>query len=591
MKITRLKIIQHFAAVSVPLTLGISFILSTGPQVQSYVFALLNSDIPSVYGSAYKDEFVTLPKLGTWIATAFEWHFMTMSAALAYVIERQRHPRRVAATITVTSLLVLSIFDLGFGMYYNMLSPKWFGENLSGNIIGALIISGVIVIALAMANFCYRHAPTTMEAARRAAAATAFIIIGGACSCVVYYICDLFYYTLPVKLEAYVAAPARGAAIPKVSKSETGEPETDRPFSFLPKDEMTANLSWQSGDGPFSVQLNEKLAPLNYDIAITLLSGCMGVKQVKELKPSSPWVKLEGVKSFAVFVDPGMTFFDSLFPEKEKQRVELITEETISFHFGQDEESKDMKMTQFVSPDSILRVDTRYRKQGFLFYFALMDSTDKKIKLMPRTVTMKVDGEPLTIAFSAPPDRSESDRLGCQRMTQGEAPSTPNIFHVTPHTIIGGVLIEVERQPSKTIEGEVFATQYAIRGGAGWVWAYGLKPSEMESDTLGKLELFQMQGNISDLVIDGISVAPRPADVYTAQGEFAGTYTREGKLRVTGRANQLWRDKARMNPTKWENLGWEAKIFLLGALGALGAMLLRMLIVSLKKEQEFEWPR
>ena len=37
-----------------PIAICLALILATGPQSQYYVMSLLNSDVPSVYGSAYK---------------------------------------------------------------------------------------------------------------------------------------------------------------------------------------------------------------------------------------------------------------------------------------------------------------------------------------------------------------------------------------------------------------------------------------------------------------------------------------------------------------------------------------------------------
>jgi hypothetical protein len=74
-----------FAGVALVVTL--SLILSTGPHIQKHILALLNSNAPSIYGTAYENMVAAQVDLRDWLLSSFAWPYVLMAGIITELSE------------------------------------------------------------------------------------------------------------------------------------------------------------------------------------------------------------------------------------------------------------------------------------------------------------------------------------------------------------------------------------------------------------------------------------------------------------------------------------------------------------------------
>lgn len=581
--------LRYWVSVILPIALGLAFVLSTGPQVQSYFFSLLNSDIPSVYGSAYQESVVRFPSLGTWVGAGLEWHFLLMALSITVFAVRRPEPRLIVWRAALASLLILCIFDFGFGLLNNQLTSKGMAENAVGNLIGGILIAAILVAMLSVADFLYAHAPVGLTGKRAVAAGTS-LLSGLFCCCLAYYLSDLFYNPLPVKFEAYFSAPAHGAAVPERASPSSRPKERDelQPFSFAPAKSIVGDATWTSGREPLKVQMLTGNNGQKYQVSLALLSGCLTRNQVKGLNTDTPWLVLNDVDVLEVSFDPGITNFFTMIDDVQTSRFKVDVGFVGQFNINQDAQSKRLEVTQFVGKDASLEFHNGADEQSFVLSAPAMGMIGDRVSLSSRILTLKIGTQTFLLKFDPPRNASRSDKVVCS-VQQVPRPTTTelNLKSVESVNLIAGVLVKVSRKKEASLMG-IEDLGFRVSGD-GWLGLVGLRPEQLERQPLGTLGMLQVQGNVTDLVIDGSPLTVRSLDTYTVIGDLKVAYGDQGRLRVTGRPTRLWKDRSRMNLTKWEKLGWEAKVFVLGLLGSAAAFLSPLLARRLRTNNRFTW--
>jgi hypothetical protein len=588
------KVLQHlsrWALVIVPTVLGLALILSTGPQIQSYLISLLNSDVPSVYGSAYQESLANFPRLSAWVGAGFEWGVLLMALLITLAVVQRSDAKLVAWRAALASILVLCTFDIGLGLFQQQLTLKWVVENAAGNVLGGIFLTAVLVIIFSIADFLYSHAPVS-NAGKRVVAAGSVLVGGLVLCCLVYYLVDFFYNPLPVKFDAYFAAPASGTVAAKPTTPTLAFRGRDevRPFSFVPSKEIKGNVIWTGVEGALKVKLlTRDSRPMDH-VSIALLSGCSTWDEVKVLNDIAPWLAVDNVDALEVSFDTGPSSFFTMFSEAQTSRFKVDAGVVGNFNIDQDAQSKHLKVTQVVGEDASLEVDSSANEQSFFLSAPVLRLIHGKPSLSSRILNLKVDARTYFLKFDPPKNARSADKVVCsenqdmQRKPAGDS----DFISVGPVDIMTGVVVKVRRKDAALMVNDMNVA-LRVSGGGGWLSLVGLQPKQLENHSLGALQMFQVRGNITDIVLDGSPATTRPLDTYTAMGDLQAAYGDQGKLHVAGRVKSLWKDQSRMNPTKWEKLEWEAKVFMLGLLGSLLAFFGRVLAKRLRGNSRFTW--
>jgi len=104
-----------------------------------------------------------------------------------------------------------------------------------------------------------------------------------------------------------------------------------------------------------------------------------------------------------------------------------------------------------------------------------------------------------------------------------------------------------------------------MEGGSGWVSISELSASSAsEIVSRGALKAVAFRGGIERFIVDGKAIETNEFVQYSiARGELWASLEGAGKIHIIGNAKSVFKDKTRLNSTRWELLGWEMKSMIL----------------------------
>lgn len=581
-------------SVSAVVGLCLALILSTGPQIQTYLLSLLNSNVPSVYGSAYQRNLVEFPSLSSWVAEAFRSQFLVMAFVVAWFSARSANPRIVAWNTAWSAFAILMAFDLAYALLQNEISGKWLVENFVSNAVGSVFIAALLISILAAADFTWQHLPVGVTTRRKFAIIV--VLCGGLLyCCVAYYMCELFYAPLSARFDISFSAPASGAIAKKqaIVAKETVKAlnigESDRPFSFAPQRSIKSAISWMSPPGKVIIHANFERERLPR-IELRAVANCRGLKQIQGIDAGTDaWLSASGVSALEVIGDGGMTDFIMLSPPVQASTIKLDTGLVSMFNLDEEASQKTLRITQFVDETASLEVRSRGTMKFFLG-LPLIAGDDSKVTLAPRLLTLRIGEHTQVIRLTPPKSIGDvPEHTGCRVLTNlqplhVDRDGDRDLQHAGA---LIGVLVSISEpvDPESMSAGEI---GIKVSGSGGWITLSGLQQDAWRDAELGRLSMLNVRGNLSEILIDDVVQVPRNVEIYTAVGDFQA-HSFQGGLRIWGQAKWLWRDQGRLNSTKWEKLSWEPRLLIVSSFLAVIGFLVTAISRRLRANHEFSW--
>jgi hypothetical protein len=585
--------LAYFFKFILPSTIGVSFIVSMGPQIQLYLLSFLNSEVPSIYGSAYKDQLIEFPSLRQWAEVGLNWNYMLMAAVIIGFSLNDPKPRTVLWRSAISSFFVLTCIDFGYAILNNMLTVKYAAENIIGNLVGGVFLSALVVVFICMANFLYVHIPTN-KMGKTIAAAVAVMSSGFLFLCLTYYLADLLYHPLSVRIEAHLSAPLSGDIVYKRGSGERleGSDSIIETQSLVPDKRTRANATWSSPEGHQKIVIHRLGVDKRYSVSINLLSGWCTPEDVKKLNLGNSPISMNGIEQANISFDHGMSIFQTINADSSQSKFALNTGNISMFWLEQDADKKKIQLTNFVSEGATAKISNSDKEQVFLLSAPVMKIEKEKSKYTPRFLSVKLDEKSYLIKFSPPIKVDLSKRSECTVIPVEDVERAGKLGQISisvndVNMFVNAFVKIVREDSSQSLNSS--DTELFVSGGGGWFKLDPIEKGELDNHKVGTLEMIQVKGNITDLAFDNIPIAARPLSTYTAVGEFTAVYGEEGKLVVSGFAKSLWKDGGRLNMTKWEKLAWEPMVFILGVLISATGWISMVLAKCLRNNTTFDW--
>ena len=575
-------------AVLVASTLCLALILSTGPQVQTYVLSLLNSDVPSVYGSAYQQTLVEFPNLANWLAGVLSWPCFAIGLIVAWFATRSVEPRVVAWNTACASAILLSVFDITLGIVDNKISVRWLTENLVSNFVGGVIVATLLICIFSAAEFAHKHLPVN-RVIRHCLVLTTLPFFGLLYCCAAYYLSGLFYAPLPTTIDITASAPADGVVASTRSQATPSFAAGNRPFSFAPMKSVRSNVKWISPEGNVEIRSDFEAAHTP-KLEVHMVVGCTGLEQLEKLQTwPSAWITTSGLASLEVVGDTGPTDFVTMLPTTQRADIKIQTGPVATFNLNQEANHQSVQITQFVDKDALVDLRTNSSLRFFLGV-PLISANNKEVTLAPRMIKLRVNGEVQFIRLWPPasivdvPDRTECQAV--EDLKPLSIASTGGIDVKRPEAIVGIVVTITQPVDIRRISmGDV---GIRVSSSGGWITILGLQAEDLEHESLGQAHMLQVRGNISDFSLDDVIQTPRQVETITAMGTLEAQFV-QGKLRFLGQAKRLWKDQGRLNATRWEKLSWEPKLFIISLILSALAVLGKVVTNRLRVNQKMLW--
>lgn len=516
-----------------------------------------------------------------------------MAFAIVLVAVSDTKPRTILWRVAFSSFIILFVFDVAFAIYQDNFTIKSIAENLIGDFVGSLVISGLIVSIISLADFLFLHVFANLVT-KTVVAGSVTIISGFMFLVVMYYLADLFYNPLSVRLETHLASPVSGAIIFKEKKNHPANENyvsSDKSNqSLVPTKAIHSRASWKTAEGQQKISFKSLSPSTRYEVAITFLSGWCNAEKITKIPVVEPSMKFSDIESGNISFDDGVGMLEVFPMESAASTFSISIKDLSIFWFGQESGSKDTNLTHFLNKGDSVKLVAAHKDNSFLLSAPLIGTKAGKSVFATRILTAKLGTSTYAIRF-VPSKTLRSDSVSdCKVVAAADIEKSDNAGFSSVNDVraVSNVLVRVTQdEDPQTLNSE--ETEFLVSGGGGWFRLDSMKADEFENHHVGTLELVQVRGNISELALDGQPMAARPLSTYTAIGEFTAAYGAGGALMVSGLAKSLWKDDGRLNMTKWEKLAWEPMLFILGLLGTMIVWVSTRLAKCLRANSPFTW--
>lgn len=551
------------AAVTLPFAIAMMFVLSLGPQIQTYALALFYADNASIYGSAYQTGLASFPKIRTWLLDAIDWRFAILAVAITLYSLRKPTPRAMSALAGLSSFVTLCALDALSATASNGWTLQYAAENAVMNLLGALVIAVLFLLLATLYDFLFNALPLRPNT-RRLVCVPPIALGGVLVSAFAYYACAFLYKPIPARVTAMLAAPVSGSAFFRPSKSIPANPEAKEqasPFQFLPAENHAARLKWLSPQNSIEAHWQRGERAGSFTATIELFADCFDEAIDSAQSISAHVIRLPGIKDLQMQFDPGGS---SIFtPASDLLEGKLRLQSSGSLFWLENEAGKRQKYTQFVDKNPKIDLSA---SEGVAFYLSadLFSKDDKIVTLQGRSIAILADGQSLVFAIEPQRNSPDTKKLACRSI-----PPLKNSGALSSHpTSWIGALVRIRRDPSeRTYSSD--ASQLVLANGNGWVTVEAERPdAKMRNHPSGTLNFISFAGAIAHFTVDDQVVTTRAGDHFIAMGDFHVSFHSATEVHLTGTTYAMWKNQERMNPTKFESLGEKTRFAFLTGLGA-----------------------
>jgi hypothetical protein len=450
-------------------------------------------------------------------------------------------------------------------------------------LVGGTFLGALLVVLLLCADFLYNYIPST-EHVKNISVGLASILVGVFINCFIYYCFSFLYAPIPVKFDAYFSPPAsfhlteKGWKEGEISKSK-----------LLPEQDIVAEAHWTGMSKELRLGLKNVANKVKYRVELDILEGCASLESARKAKGKHSIVIAQDVDSMRLSVNDGLSWVYTDKMDDGKSEYKIQGSALLPLNVTEDGESKRLEISQFSSKPAKLEV-LRNEDFGFLILTPLIDSKDDKTFMKARLVSIETNSRKFSINFMPPKKVEKNAKISCEGVNTvlGGSGQVDQYVVVNGGQVVGGVAIRLIREDDGFFAGGE-RPSVVLEGDGGWLGFKGIDSSDLKNHEIGQMEMFQIQGNSVDMVLDATSSSIRTGERITAIGDLKADFNENGRIHVTGNALRLWKDEGRLNPTKWEKLGWEAKLFLVGLIGSVGLLFGKLLTACLIGNKRFQW--
>lgn len=580
--LSRLKLARQEIHITsfLPISIALSFILSTGPNLNLFVLSPIKKETSSIYGSVYGEAHALFPNLEQWILNGLGWQFLCLATVIYFFALKRKKPQQVFWSTAVITFSLIFIYDLFAQLIYGSLSIAIIFEISIACMVGAFLI-GIMSLALLMIRELCVYNETFSKIIGSFIASLVVISSGVFTSTFIYIITAFFYNPIPVKIDTIFAYPIVGGYAPKeTSNGKNGV----KPFKLIDVALDDGSTTTISRYGTLKANWRSKEPSLVFDATISLFEGCYAPYKFPKAKHS---ILLNDIKQLDIWFDEGPADFNTINTQNNEGRMYLDQLKPALFSIERETTSKSLNFIQSIDKNSRLTISNTNDHSAFYMTAPIVDTKGKTIIESNRTLIIRTDKQVIKAKVSLPQNLSPTKKVKCSAI------STKKAFSKEKFTLENGINVGAHvRIKANAIKKNLInldpLSETIISGTAGLISFKGLNENSFMHGSQGYIKFIRFKGNIQLLKVDGIQSNINVFDRYYAFGDFNGSYETNAQLRIVGQAKILSKENRRMNPTKWEKLEWEARTILISIFSALVIFLCSPIISRLKSNAPFQ---
>lgn len=567
----------------IPLTIALSFILSTGPHIQQYLYARLNSDADSIYGTAYQTSLVQFPTLTTWLVYAIHPLYLVMACIIAVISLGYSQPRPLFRSVSVASCVVLLVCDLIFAIVGDNLTIKFFFENVIANLLGGVAIGLLVVTLLTLCEACFRYMAVPIE--RQSSATWLMLPFAGLItSTTAYYTADFFYRPISIEIDVDMGSSSTGKiGLPLADQTAANK---HPPFHLVQPHFEAEFAGWIAPESNLRVRWTAASSQLRFNAKIDLLSGCV---PSANLPAANAPLLVKNVETLTLSSNVGFSEFSTTAAAGGTYQIGVAPGDFVSFWLDTDQKTQKSKITQFVTDEAELSLSSTSGQYQFFLNTYLFGAGPRKRQVADVVALshhVNINGQIYPINLKAQKESAdfkiECRSLSAAHLLQGKAT-------LVAAAGFSGIRIQMALAEPSSVDYVAPHGELKVGGGSGYVEVRGAAAENLSSSETGSVNFFSFHGKATRFDLDGKSYQMRPFDNFVALGNFEARYVESGNLITSGNAFAVWRDNLRLNPTKWERLptnsgpvlGTVLVTVLAGAIAFVGA--------RLQRNHSFKW--
>lgn len=558
-------------------------IFSTGPILQQYIVAFINSDETSIYGSSFQQTVVRLPSFSEWIADALSWPHPIIGFLVVWFSVRSTSFKILFLRFSLFSFLTLSAFDIPYQLIGGDLGLEYLFINIVSNLIGGVIAAGTASFIVLIANYAYKEFELD-DTWRRAVGGGLALATSLTVFLITFYIVDFLYRPRPVDVAISAQGNTSGLIVGDVPDSARTLSMGERRLAFVPLSEVqeSSGVKWRAA----SNTTIEKVAlpdDNTFNVKVSLYRGCAPTSGAHVLQSDAPSLSFHEVKSLSLNYDWGL--WETTVSSEHSSGSLTVTGSNASYFTKKaDLDDKTISIEQFVDRGAKVRYSSGSHELD-VFAIASMARTEPTMPQVPH-LHFKVDQNIYSIEVQSFGDANSNDIPHCQSL------ETSTAFKQGKVSLGGEILLGISVQISETLDVNKLKAPdnfVEVKGDLGWVKAFGVSPASLTSNTGKRIDYVALTEGVTSVSINGIEKAVRASDEYVAVGDHLDGSFHSGELNVRGKASTLWVNSSRANPTKWETLPTEYRMAIITFAAACFGYLLKAIAGYLNRGVELTW--
>lgn len=554
-------------------------LLAYGPYLQFYVFSILKSDAITIYESVYGDGIVKYPSWLEFLYRGMEPTYAILAVLIASISLRSSSSRMILTRSIISSAILLTIVDIYHGTTSNKISVEYILENTVSNGIGGVLIGFLCIFAISVGEIVYRNVKWKLIARVALSASTVFIT-GILAIIIIFYSSRFIFHPVPVDFEIVLSEKSSGTYLP----SRHSTPDEKSFESLLPDIRDSGVVEWNafSKDGftKYWESLNEEAT---FDVELTLISSCAEDEENRdEQAPES--INYIGLNKFELEVDAGAVYLGLNSNREARGNYRLAVDRIAHFWLDLDQEINTGEITHFFTDLAELEfVPDSNTLTGKLVVF-LFETRENRVQPLQRSLKVVANGQSEYLSLIS------SEESVTNNLLIGECDSLKLSSEMGEQKIVDGLQLHVEFIISESQRGNLIRSMRSVStGGSGWLSISYSDLQRMENRSVGAIDTFVINGPIESAYVNSVEHHSGRLDSITAlNGDLKGYYS-DGQLVVSGTTRHLWSGQNRWSPTRWEQIDWPIKSFLLGPLGGVLYFVAFIVYPFLRRDDNITW--
>ncbi|EKN3346195.1 hypothetical protein NFB56_03895 [Yersinia ruckeri] len=546
-------------------------LITSGAEVQNYLFKFIDSDSSTLYGSAFEEAIAKIPKLNEYIFNNYNiLNGYSYLAAILIVASSffGRSAIQILLICTISSFFFLTITDLAFYTSENLFTSDIIIQSIIANALGSPIIACYIIALFYIKKSIFNLVNTNITI-RYVISYFIYFSICLTINILTYYIVSFFYRPTSVNFSVSVSGDLSGNYFPPRNnvriKNDNINIENDN-FSLLGKPtKIEEPINIFGNVESIKSDMNYKET---YTLSILPLLNCVDGFSINK-NPHNPLV-YNKINNFSIKPSEQMSNVSIV-----KQSGYIKTSDEMVNSFSMKKNKTEQYDITKINMGGMLSYYPSDSKAGFYIATPITEFENNHVK---KTIKYEIflDNVKKIITVDVKRLRSinQNSPIKCNIATYQN--NDDNITINADESIYVGLLIMLE----KDIKDEFYSfikkdsNQINITGDLLYFKIDNVSQNNLKANYInnGYLSGFTLH-SFDTLSLDGKKIDSNLMDNIIAIGDDIYAYTAQnGSLIIHGKATVFYINRIRQNKTLWE-LSSESSIILTGLGGLLFSIL------------------